>query len=766
MSHSAILDPRSSILDPRMLRRAVLVLVIALVVARPLVPGEDPGLLDPRSGPAGVLFGFLWLAAGTLWAVWQLWTGRNDWQRPGGDRAGLLIEAALLVLAGTAFVSAGLVARYQHPAWLIAWEWLLLAVVFGLVRRLADTPEERRHLLAAVLATAVCVAGLAVYQGAVEQRQPHATGTFSQPNSLAGYLALLLPAAAGLTLAAFRRWGRSWQTGLAGGCVLLLGTALWFSHSQSVLLALLLVVAGLAALFWRRLPALNRAGVVLGLVGLAAAVVLLSVSSATVLGPESLRLNLETWSATWRLILDHLWLGVGPGNFDRYYPQYKPPASFDYPDQPYNFALEVWATCGLFALAALLAALVLFFRVSRRAVSGGASEAQGLQPLGLPAAGRLPLAPYVGGMVGLLLAFVARATGLSGQEIIEEAVRSGVLAVLWFAGFALFRGIPLTGPAFVLSLVAGVAALLLNLTIAGGIAFPSVAQPLWVVMALVVAAAEPAPASDKQRETPAGGLGLEPAGFVGLAALGAACLTYFLLVFSPVMGTYTHLSRARLWRQEYQLAVPHAVTRSLDPLKRADIKRSVEKIAARIGQELNLADQASPGDTRPRLESARWIVEGAEGSYRIEMDPTVGRPAEQKAAAEKMLEKYANRAFEFLEQVDQLDPLGMEGPWVEFKMRVWLAALLESRRTHYLDAAGKLLEVLMKRDRREAARLQYELAAAWFNAREDSKGRAHAAEAARLDAEAEQAGRPNARLSDRQRAQVRKWLAPPGGGKR
>jgi O-antigen ligase len=730
-----------------------MVLVIALVVARPLVPGEDPGLLDPQSGPAGLVFSFLWLAAGTLWAVWQVWTGRNDWNRPGGKRAGLLLEAALLVLAGTGFASAGFVARYQHPAWLIAWEWLLLVVVFGLVRRLADTPEERRYLLAAVLATGVCAAGLAIYRHlhpSPQQRQAHASGIFTHPNSLAGYLALLLPAAVAFAVAAFGRWGRSWQTVLAGVCVLLLGAALWFSHSQSAPLALLLVGAVLAVVFWRRLPALNRAGVVLGLVGLTAAVILLSVSAATVQGPASVRLCLEWWSATWRMIADHPWLGVGPGNFDRYYPQYMPPTSFDYPgQQPYNFALEVWATCGVAALVALLAALVLFFRGVRGAGRGTSEEAQGLQPLGLT-----PRAtPYVGGMLGLLLAFLARATGSAGPQIIEEAVRSGVLAVLWFAAFALFSYIPLMRPAFVLALVAGVAALLLNLTVAGGIAFPSVAQPLCIVMALALAASD-----GELKEARAAPSSLAP--LLGLAAFGAACLTYFLLIFSPVMGTYTHLSRASFYHQEYQLAAPQAVARSLDPLKRANVKRAIEKLAAHISQELNLANQASPGDARPRLESTRWIWEGAEESYRIEMDPTAGQPPERKAAAAKMLERSAEPALAFLQQVRQLDPLGREGPELEFQFRVWLAPLLESKRQECLDAAAELLPVLLERDRLAAARLQFQLAEAWFAVKEDSKGRTHAEAAARLDAQAEQADRPAARLFPQQLRQVRKWLSP------
>src|SRR5207237_94084 len=44
---------------------------------------------------------------------------------------------------------------------------------------------------------------------------------------------------------------------------------------------------------------------------------------------------------------------------------------------------------------------------------------------------------YVGGMFGLLLAFVLRATELSQDELILEAVKAGVGSIFWFGSFAL-----------------------------------------------------------------------------------------------------------------------------------------------------------------------------------------------------------------------------------------------------------------------------------------------------------------------------------------
>jgi hypothetical protein len=324
------------------------------------------------------------------------------------------------------------------------------------------------------------------------------------------------------------------------------------------------------------------------------------------------------------------------------------------------------------------------------------------------------------------------------------------MSVAWFAAFALFRGIPLPGRAFVLSLAAGVAALLLNLTVAGGIAFPSVAQPLWAVAALAVGGTERTGPEEKKRDNTAADFRLEPAVFLGLSGLGAACLTYFLLIFSPVMASYTHLSRARLYRQEFQLGASQLTAPGISPQKRADIKRITEKLAEKAGLELTGAGEASPGDARPRLESARWVLERGQAYYRVEL----GTAAVQK------LERNADLALGFLQQAKQLDPLGKEGPLQEFYARVQLAPALDRKREAYLGAAEELLDVLLERDRLEAARLHFALAQALFNVKEPAKGRSHAEKAAHLDEEAEEANRPAARLTRSQRDQVRKWLGP------
>src|SRR5438128_7546493 len=92
-----------------MLRRVLLGLLTALIVSRPLVLGEDPGLLDPLSDRSGLTLTFLWLIAGLGWAVWRAWNGKPEWQMG-------IVEIGLLATVGVVFVSAAVVAPYRHPA--------------------------------------------------------------------------------------------------------------------------------------------------------------------------------------------------------------------------------------------------------------------------------------------------------------------------------------------------------------------------------------------------------------------------------------------------------------------------------------------------------------------------------------------------------------------------------------------------------------------------------------------------------------------------
>ena len=80
------------------------------------------------------------------------------------------------------------------------------------------------------------------------------------------------------------------------------------------------------------------------------------------------------------------------------------------------------------------------------------------------------------------------------NAILQEALRVGIHAVVWFAAFALFEGVAWTEGEYIGGLCAGVVALLLTLFFVNGIGFPSVAAYLWAAVGLVLAVVTPRPA--------------------------------------------------------------------------------------------------------------------------------------------------------------------------------------------------------------------------------------------------------------------------------
>src|SRR5205807_5195444 len=120
--------------------------------------------------------------------------------------------------------------------------------------------------------------------------------------------------------------------------------------------------------------------------------------------------RLDYWTATVHMIRDHPWLGVGPGHFGRFYPRYMKETAFQKIKDPHNFALEIWSTCGIFALLALMVALAAFFWQTRRTWFDSQRDRDKEDAVGQA---RWPF--YLGGMGGLTLAFVLWSLDLSKE---------------------------------------------------------------------------------------------------------------------------------------------------------------------------------------------------------------------------------------------------------------------------------------------------------------------------------------------------------------
>ncbi len=74
---------------------------------------------------------------------------------------------------------------------------------------------------------------------------------------------------------------------------------------------------------------------------------------------KSFAFRVDYWRATWSMIQDHPWLGVGLGNFQSYYPKYKLPQASEIIADPHNWILDLAATVSV-PLALLCALWVLF----------------------------------------------------------------------------------------------------------------------------------------------------------------------------------------------------------------------------------------------------------------------------------------------------------------------------------------------------------------------------------------------------------------------
>jgi hypothetical protein len=756
------------------------VVVVALIVARPVVSGEDPGLLSDLSDPASLVLTLLTLVAAAAWSGWRLWT------RQSGLRAGRL-EGAFLLLVLVLAVSAGTVAAYRRPAWLLGWEWAGLWVLFFLVRQLTAGAEEQHGFLAVLLAGALALSVSGLYQAvfelpaaarvatdpdelrkqlaergetptdadleriALRLRERAVSATFTHPSSLAGYLVLLLPGLVGAVVACVRGGASAWLTGSAGLAALLAGVVLCLTQCWPAILICLLLGVGVGA--WGFFsPGWPRVGgVLIGLAVLAAVgwvLVMAGVPDESALAAD-LAERRALWAGTWRLLGERFWLGVGPGQFGSVYPRFMLERAAEKPVLPHNFLFELWTAGGVLALLVMLALLALLFGAVRRwqREAGQPPRRRAALPEGpAPASGAVRWEYYLGGMLGVLLGFVLRAAGLPREEIVGEALSAGLRSVAWFAGFALYERIAWTDGERVTVLAAGVVGCLAYWLTADGVSFPSVAGPFWVVVALLMGIVAPAPSGWTMRER----LGLT----LPVPVLSAVALVFFLFVLVPV-ATAASTTRRALNTGRYLL----------EKMRKREIKKPEHYLRAAVITPLQEAARDDPDNARIRIHLAQWYGE----LWARNPSPRKGEPAERAV----------HEAVENLKRAKRLNPNGAEVFLAEYQLHLRATAVLmhllklvqqskmppqEKKKqaanlTRKLHIQRKLasdsLQRLVRLDPTDAP-LRFRLADVLFASGDAAQGRKEAEEAQRLD---RCAARPWRELTDPQREQVRRWLA-------
>ncbi len=308
--------------------------------------------------------------------------------------------------------------------------------------------------------------------------------TFALPNSLAGYLLVLLPPAIALAAAALRsrRWALT-------ALLLVPLLAFFFTFSKGgwlvalVLLALFLISQGRS---WLRRRWLVAVGVVLALaaalgIGLVASPYLRTrlTGMSRELG-GSARVRVEYWTAGIEMWKSDPVLGIGPGNFKNHYMRHKAVAAEEV-RHAHNDYVQLLAEGGP---VVLLGYLVFWLAIVVGAVRSRP------EPTLSPERPPLPWLLTVAGVLAVL------ATGFFGG-LLHVFGRPSGLSVLWILGSAALWGVTYhalrraaaNAPARPLAfgMLLAVAGLLLHSLVDLDLYIPGVAYPAFIVAGLLAA---------------------------------------------------------------------------------------------------------------------------------------------------------------------------------------------------------------------------------------------------------------------------------------
>lgn len=198
-----------------------------------------------------------------------------------------------------------------------------------------------------------------------------ASGFFANTNHMATLLLVCIPFVAAL---AHDMWqlrrdpaSRSLIGALAGGCGLIMAVAIYYNGSMAILgLAVPVVAASVALLFWDRLPMLRRMALptMLGLLVFAMAATGMAGMKSDAARDASIGTRQEIWSTTIKAVGEYNWAGTGVGSFPGVYRQHEDPAVVDrfFVNHAHNDYLEIALETGFTGVLLLLGFLIWWGR--------------------------------------------------------------------------------------------------------------------------------------------------------------------------------------------------------------------------------------------------------------------------------------------------------------------------------------------------------------------------------------------------------------------
>ncbi|HBV64445.1 MAG TPA: hypothetical protein DEF45_15650 [Rhodopirellula sp.] len=399
-----------------------------------------------------------------------------------------------------------------------AWLWVSGAAIFSSARLLTAKLRTRRSLLALFV---VCTVGLSVH--ALHQyfvtlpanrllylEEPDAvlaiagvnappgssermvfanrlmdggpTATFALANSLAAVLLFGVVLAVGVLryrIGVLGRIGIVFWISLVLLCI----CALLAARSRSATLAMVIAVACL----WLSSGRLGRFRSKTVMVGLGLLFVC-SVGGALLIGflgnrewfeqaPASLAFRFQYWRASWQMVLDYPWFGVGPGNFQALYERFRELSTTEQIAEPHNLFIETLTSGGFVALGLLISMLIAIAVVCVHQMRDAGDANCGIEEAALSDS-KGDKWVVVGGTLALVLVWWM---GILALILPDLAASILVVPAVAFAAFACWPAMRSLGSreidSIVLSACVGVG---VHLMVAGGWTVPGVALLLWI----------------------------------------------------------------------------------------------------------------------------------------------------------------------------------------------------------------------------------------------------------------------------------------------
>lgn len=437
---------------------------------------------------------------------------------------------------------------------------------------------------------------------------PEPFANFALANSLASLLCVGAMLTSGALLSLIQRDSKATKnaslkwvgaTGLSIALLIQL-ICLLLTRSRTAYLSIAVAVGLWLALEWTRGKVrltgrtLRIAGLALGALALAGFGWLLTVDKLVWSeAPKSISYRLEYWQATLTMIRDHLWTGVGLGNFQAYYPRYKLEQASEIIADPHNWILDIAAT-----LSVPIAILVMGWigvivargfgacwvrTADMDAASAESRDAAAQEQSGRSLARGLIVGAVIGG--GLSAALLGLAGGL---DLPTNGIAWGLSAAL---GWLAWRSdVSETTAA---NLVAAIVAVVLCLLSSGSWQASGIAIPLMSLLAIQWQANQGMPAGTERR------------GAIRWVAPIVACLglaIFVLQTWRPVMQSWmlaesaaaaaSNEERIRLFEQAVE-ADPLDVERGLHRVQLLALKANestsdagFSSVAAGVMQEL------------------------------------------------------------------------------------------------------------------------------------------------------------------------------------